>query len=61
MYIFTKLLLNNIFIRLYSRSSINLMDSPRNPMQQKQLERSTTFFILHFLFIDCNDIIDMQW
>ncbi|GAN11061.1 hypothetical protein MAM1_0461c10615 [Mucor ambiguus] len=38
---------------------------PRNPMQQQQLERNTAFLttipILHNLFIDCNDIIDMQW
>ncbi|KAI8638718.1 hypothetical protein BD408DRAFT_453497 [Parasitella parasitica] len=38
---------------------------PRNPMQQQQLERNAAFFttipILHNMFIDCNDIIDMQW
>ncbi|KAL7312716.1 hypothetical protein PS15m_008448 [Mucor circinelloides] len=44
---------------------LNLMDSPRNPMQQQQLERNTAFLttipILHNMFIDSNDIIDMQW
>ncbi|KAG2194319.1 hypothetical protein INT47_000246 [Mucor saturninus] len=44
---------------------LNLMDSPRNPMQQQQMERNTAFLttipILHNMFIDCNDIIDMQW
>ncbi|KAI8081102.1 hypothetical protein BDF21DRAFT_339207 [Thamnidium elegans] len=38
---------------------------PRNLMQQQQLERNTAFMttipILHNLFVDCNDIIDMQW
>ncbi|KAG1056291.1 hypothetical protein G6F43_001815 [Rhizopus delemar] len=38
---------------------------PRNPMQQQQLERNTAFLttitILHNMFVDCNDVIDMQW
>ncbi|EIE75311.1 hypothetical protein RO3G_00015 [Rhizopus delemar RA 99-880] len=38
---------------------------PRNPMQQQQSERNTAFLttlpILHNMFIDCNDVIDMQW
>ncbi|CEI99646.1 hypothetical protein RMCBS344292_13729 [Rhizopus microsporus] len=38
---------------------------PRNPLQQKQLERNAAFLttipILHNLFLDCNDRINMQW
>ncbi|RCH89314.1 hypothetical protein CU098_009211, partial [Rhizopus stolonifer] len=38
---------------------------PRNPLQRQQLERNTAFLttipILHNLFVDCSDIIDMQW
>ncbi|RCH81819.1 hypothetical protein CU098_007782 [Rhizopus stolonifer] len=41
------------------------MESPRNPLQQQQLERNTAFLTtiptLHNLFISYNDIIDMQW
>ncbi|ORE07703.1 hypothetical protein BCV72DRAFT_325611 [Rhizopus microsporus var. microsporus] len=46
-------------------TDLNLIDSPRNPLQQQQLERNTAFLttipILHNLFISYNDIIDMQW
>ncbi|KAI9020190.1 hypothetical protein CLU79DRAFT_704196 [Phycomyces nitens] len=38
---------------------------PRNPMQRQQLERNTAFLttipILHNLFVDCNDTIDIPW
>ncbi|KAG1151298.1 hypothetical protein G6F37_001604 [Rhizopus arrhizus] len=44
---------------------LNMIDSPRNPLLQKQLERNagflTTIPILHNLFVSRNDILDMQW
>ncbi|GAA5797078.1 hypothetical protein HPULCUR_002457 [Helicostylum pulchrum] len=44
---------------------LNMMDSPRNPLQQKQMERNaaflTTIFIIQNMFLACNDIVDMQW
>ncbi|KAL9545627.1 hypothetical protein MBANPS3_007059 [Mucor bainieri] len=44
---------------------LNMIDSPRNPMQHHQLERNAAFLItipiLHSLFIDVNDVVDMQW
>ncbi|KAG2231475.1 hypothetical protein INT48_008803 [Thamnidium elegans] len=53
------------FTEVMSTHFLNLIDSPRNLMQQQQLERNTAFMttipILHNLFVDCNDIIDMQW
>ncbi|KAI9255859.1 hypothetical protein EDC94DRAFT_616963 [Helicostylum pulchrum] len=53
------------FTELLCTHFLNLIDSPRNPLQQQQLERNAAFLttipILHNLFISRNDVIDMQW
>ncbi|CEG80787.1 hypothetical protein RMATCC62417_15073 [Rhizopus microsporus] len=53
------------FVEMMSTNFLNLIESPRNLLQQQQLERNAAFLvtipILHNLFIACNDIIDMQW
>ncbi|ORE05152.1 hypothetical protein BCV72DRAFT_4109 [Rhizopus microsporus var. microsporus] len=53
------------FVEMVCIHFINMFDSLQNPMQQAQLERNTAFLttmpVLHSLFLDCNDLINMQW
>ncbi|CAO3607624.1 unnamed protein product [Mucor hiemalis] len=52
------------FIEVLSTHFLNMVESPRSPMQRQQLERNVAFFttipILHNLFLGCNDVIDIQ-
>ncbi|CAO3677301.1 unnamed protein product [Rhizopus microsporus] len=53
------------FIEVATRHFLDLMSSPRNPLNQRVLERTAaTFFIIFIvnqLFISNNDIIELDW
>ncbi|KAI7855336.1 hypothetical protein BDC45DRAFT_461847 [Circinella umbellata] len=54
-----------IFVENVTHYFLDLIQSPRNPMQHKLLERSAaihaSIFILNTLFVSVNDKIDLQW
>ncbi|CAO3633513.1 unnamed protein product [Mucor fragilis] len=53
------------FIEVTTRHFLDLMSSPRNPLNERVLERSAaTFFIIFIinqLFISNNDVIQLDW
>ncbi|RCH83415.1 hypothetical protein CU098_006074 [Rhizopus stolonifer] len=53
------------FIEVATRHFLDLMSSPRNPLNQRVLERTAaTFFIIFIvnqLFISNNDVIELDW
>ncbi|KAI9469008.1 MAG: hypothetical protein EXX96DRAFT_532777 [Benjaminiella poitrasii] len=52
------------FTEVLCTQFLNMINSPRNPLLQNQLERNASFLttipILHNLFVSRNDILDMQ-
>ncbi|KAL4210290.1 hypothetical protein AB4K20DRAFT_1524894 [Rhizopus microsporus] len=53
------------FVEIISTHFLDLITSPRNPMQYTSLERTAASFstvvILNNLFFSSNDIIDLAW
>ncbi|KAG1292475.1 hypothetical protein G6F66_006938 [Rhizopus arrhizus] len=53
------------FIEVTARQFLDLMSSPRNPLNQRVLERTAAtyfiIFIVNQLFISNNDVIELDW